>query len=126
MSLSWKVGRIAGIDVYLHSTFLLMLGVFGLADGGLAAAATVAAGTRSRSVHSTGAPVCTDSPAAGIAKAGAPDGATITADPRDPATVACSRSTRRATCAGSLPVRSVALRADGADAGPAPTRTTSG
>jgi Zn-dependent protease len=35
MSLSWKLGRIAGIDVYLHPTFLLLLLFFGVSAGGL-------------------------------------------------------------------------------------------
>jgi len=32
MKWSWKVGRFAGIDVYIHSTFLLLLGFIGLAN----------------------------------------------------------------------------------------------
>lgn len=31
MPMSWKFGRIAGIDVYLHPTFLLLLGYLGMA-----------------------------------------------------------------------------------------------
>src|SRR5258708_19131750 len=30
MSWSWRIGRIAGIDVYIHYTFLLLLGWVGL------------------------------------------------------------------------------------------------
>jgi Zn-dependent protease/CBS domain-containing protein len=32
MKWSWKVGRFAGIDVYIHSTFFLLLGFIGLAN----------------------------------------------------------------------------------------------
>jgi Zn-dependent protease len=42
MSLSWKVGRVFGIDLYLHPTFLLPA-LFALAEGGLSMALTVAA-----------------------------------------------------------------------------------
>src|SRR5262249_30771786 len=35
MLLSWKLGRIAGIDVYLHATFLLVLMMTGLSGGSL-------------------------------------------------------------------------------------------
>lgn len=35
MRLSWKLGRVAGIDLYLHSTFLLLLLFVGLGSGGL-------------------------------------------------------------------------------------------
>jgi Zn-dependent protease len=34
---SWKLGRIAGIDLYLHPTFLILLGVVGLTQGGISA-----------------------------------------------------------------------------------------
>lgn len=34
---SWKIGRVAGIDLYLHPTFLLLLGFIGLTQGGLLA-----------------------------------------------------------------------------------------
>src|SRR5262245_25320157 len=34
MQLSWKIGRIAGIDLYLHSTFLLVLLFPGVLSGG--------------------------------------------------------------------------------------------
>lgn len=34
MSLSWKLGRFAGIDVYLHATLLLFLAYVGMAAGG--------------------------------------------------------------------------------------------
>ena len=33
MGMSWKMGRVAGIDVYLHSTFLLLLAYAGLTGG---------------------------------------------------------------------------------------------
>jgi Zn-dependent protease len=35
MSMSWKLGRIAGIDVFLHPTFLLLLAFVGITQGGL-------------------------------------------------------------------------------------------
>jgi Zn-dependent protease len=35
MSLSWKLGRFAGIDVYLHPTFLFILLIPGVLSGGL-------------------------------------------------------------------------------------------
>jgi Zn-dependent protease len=41
MLLSWKLGRIAGIDVFLHPTFLLLLAFVGLGDGGLMGLALV-------------------------------------------------------------------------------------
>ncbi|HMB02354.1 MAG TPA: site-2 protease family protein [Isosphaeraceae bacterium] len=34
--MSWKLGRVAGIDVYLHPTFLLFLAYFGAMQDGLA------------------------------------------------------------------------------------------
>jgi Zn-dependent protease len=43
MSLSIKLGRIAGIDLYLHSTFLLLLAFVGLMYGGLDAILSVIA-----------------------------------------------------------------------------------
>src|SRR5512135_772324 len=36
MRMSWKLGRVAGIDVYLHPTFLLLLAYIGAMQGGLA------------------------------------------------------------------------------------------
>ncbi|ODT97910.1 MAG: Zn-dependent protease [Planctomycetes bacterium SCN 63-9] len=35
MRMSWKLGRIAGIDIYIHSTFLLLLFFPGMATAGL-------------------------------------------------------------------------------------------
>jgi Zn-dependent protease len=35
MRMSWKLGRVAGIDVYLHPTFLLLLAYIGAMQGGL-------------------------------------------------------------------------------------------
>jgi Zn-dependent protease len=35
MRMSWKLGRVAGIDVFLHPTLLLLLAYFGLTSGGL-------------------------------------------------------------------------------------------
>lgn len=43
MQSSWKLGRLAGIDVYLHSTFMLLLAYAGLMLGGLPAILLVAA-----------------------------------------------------------------------------------
>ncbi|MCB9136555.1 MAG: site-2 protease family protein [Anaerolineales bacterium] len=40
MKWSWKLGRFAGIDVYIHATFLLLLGFYGVrywANGGMSA-----------------------------------------------------------------------------------------
>jgi Zn-dependent protease len=35
--MSWKIGRVAGIDLYLHSTFLLLLAYLGASQGGIEA-----------------------------------------------------------------------------------------
>ena len=43
MTMSWKIGRVAGIDLYLHSTFLLLLAWVGASHGGLDAVALVTA-----------------------------------------------------------------------------------
>ena len=43
MSLSIKLGRVAGIDLYLHLTFLLLLAFVGLSQGGLPAVLLVSA-----------------------------------------------------------------------------------
>jgi Zn-dependent protease len=43
MSLSWKIGRVAGIDLYLHSTFLLFLVFVGASQGGVEAVLLVSA-----------------------------------------------------------------------------------
>lgn len=43
MRFSWKLGRVAGIDLYLHFTFLLMLVFFGLSQGGVAAVLFISA-----------------------------------------------------------------------------------
>src|SRR3954464_3366682 len=33
--MSWKLGRVAGIDVFLHLTFLLLLAFVGMRQGGI-------------------------------------------------------------------------------------------
>jgi Zn-dependent protease len=43
MQLSWKLGRVAGIDLYLHATFLAMMAVLALAHHGLQAVLMVSA-----------------------------------------------------------------------------------
>src|SRR5690349_12095427 len=43
MRLSWKLGRVAGIDLYLHATFLIMLGVLALTHHGVQAVLLVSA-----------------------------------------------------------------------------------
>ena len=43
MRSSWKLGRFAGIDVYLHPTFLLLLAFFAFSDGGLGSLSMVIA-----------------------------------------------------------------------------------
>jgi Zn-dependent protease len=43
MRVSWKLGRVAGIDLYLHPTFLLLLAFVGASQDGLIAAALMAA-----------------------------------------------------------------------------------
>jgi len=35
MRMSWKLGQVAGIDVFLHSTFLLLLAFVGFSQGGI-------------------------------------------------------------------------------------------
>lgn len=42
-SISWKLGRVAGIDLYLHPTFLLLLAFVGASQGGLMAVLLVTA-----------------------------------------------------------------------------------
>lgn len=42
-SISWKLGQVAGIDLYLHPTFLLLLAFVGASQGGLMAVLLVAA-----------------------------------------------------------------------------------
>jgi Zn-dependent protease len=43
MRMSWKLGRVAGIDVFLHPTFLLLLAFVGATQGGLEAVMIVSA-----------------------------------------------------------------------------------
>jgi Zn-dependent protease len=43
MRMSWKLGRVAGIDVFLHPTFLLLLAFVGATQGGLEAMMIVSA-----------------------------------------------------------------------------------
>jgi Zn-dependent protease len=43
MRLSWKLGRVAGIDLYLHPTFLLLLAFVGASQDGLVAATLMVA-----------------------------------------------------------------------------------
>jgi Zn-dependent protease len=43
MFASWKLARIAGIDVFIHPTFLILLVVIGLTQGGLLAAGLITA-----------------------------------------------------------------------------------
>src|SRR4051812_13293229 len=43
MRMSWKLGRVAGIDVYLHPTFLLIPAYAGMYQGGAPAIAFVLA-----------------------------------------------------------------------------------
>src|SRR5882757_2052006 len=43
MRSSWKLGRFAGIDVYLHPTFLLLLAYFAFSDDGLGSLSMVIA-----------------------------------------------------------------------------------
>src|SRR4051812_40233833 len=41
--MSWKVGRVAGIDVFLHPSFLLLLAYVGMMQGGLGSIILVSA-----------------------------------------------------------------------------------
>src|SRR4051812_9986689 len=41
--MTWKLGRVAGIDVFLHPTFLLLLAYVGLLQGGIGAILLVSA-----------------------------------------------------------------------------------
>src|SRR4051812_13845565 len=43
MRMSWKLGRVAGIDLFLHPTFLILLAYAGLFWGGLEAVLLVSA-----------------------------------------------------------------------------------
>src|SRR3954452_19135499 len=41
--MSWKLGRVAGIDVFLHPTFLLLLAFVGMRSGGIGSIVLVSA-----------------------------------------------------------------------------------
>src|SRR3954471_21465446 len=41
--ISWKLGRVAGIDVFLHPTFLLLLAYVGMLQGGMGSILLVSA-----------------------------------------------------------------------------------
>src|SRR5215831_2000683 len=43
MGMSWKLGQVAGIDVFLHPTFLLLLAYVALTQGGIGAVLLVSA-----------------------------------------------------------------------------------
>ena len=43
MRMSWKIGRVSGIDLYLHPTFLMLLAYIGAMQGGLEAVLLVSA-----------------------------------------------------------------------------------
>src|SRR5437667_3773872 len=43
LGMSWKLGRMAGFDVFLHPTFLLLLAFVGFTQGGIGAIALVSA-----------------------------------------------------------------------------------
>jgi Zn-dependent protease len=43
MGMSWKLGRVAGIDVFLHPTFLLLLAYVAMTQGGIGAVLLVSA-----------------------------------------------------------------------------------
>ncbi len=43
MRVSWNIGRVAGIDLYLHPTFLILLAFVGIWNGGLATVVFVSA-----------------------------------------------------------------------------------
>jgi len=43
MNLSYRLGRVAGIDLYVHATFLLLLAFVGLSQGGIEAVLLVSA-----------------------------------------------------------------------------------
>src|SRR5258708_40302732 len=43
MNLSYRLGRVAGIDLYVHATFLLLLASLGMSQGGIEAVLLVSA-----------------------------------------------------------------------------------
>src|SRR5262249_34202345 len=54
MRMSWKLGRVAGIDVYLHPTFLFVLMFPAVTEGGLFGLALVLAGFGCVLLHELG------------------------------------------------------------------------
>jgi len=52
--MSWKLGRVAGIDVFLHPTFLLLLAYVGMLEGGIESILLVSAGFGCVLLHELG------------------------------------------------------------------------
>lgn len=54
MRMSWLIGRVAGIDLYLHPTFLILLAYSGATQGGLPAVVLISAAFGCVALHELG------------------------------------------------------------------------